>query len=76
MEYTDVYFKGLSHVFKVSSVLAQFELFGRSFTIHWYGAIIASQRLNCVAINAAKLINAIKNFFNIVVTSNLAFSNS
>lgn len=41
MDITDVYFKGLSHVFHVSSVLAQFELFGHTFTIRWYGAIIA-----------------------------------
>ncbi len=41
MDQVDVYFKGLSHVFHVSSVLAQFELFGHPFTIRWYGAIIA-----------------------------------
>ena len=41
MDITDVYFKGLSHVFHVSSILAQFELFGHTFTIRWYGAIIA-----------------------------------
>ena len=41
MDFTDVCFKGLSHVFHVSSVLAQFELFGHTFTIRWYGAIIA-----------------------------------
>lgn len=37
----DVYFKGLSHVFHVNSILAQFTLFGHPMTIHWYGAIIA-----------------------------------
>ena len=41
MDRVDVYFKGLSHVFHVSSVLAEFSVFGHSFTIHWYGAIIA-----------------------------------
>lgn len=41
MDQVDVYFKGLSRAIPVSSVLAQFELFGHSFTIHWYGAIIA-----------------------------------
>ncbi|NLO46576.1 MAG: prolipoprotein diacylglyceryl transferase [Clostridiales bacterium] len=41
MEYTDVYFKGIDHVFKVSQTLAEFTLFGHDFTIRWYGAIIA-----------------------------------
>ncbi|MBQ3149611.1 MAG: prolipoprotein diacylglyceryl transferase [Clostridia bacterium] len=41
MDYTQVYFKGLDHVFNVSSVLMQFTLFGHEFTIRWYGAIIA-----------------------------------
>ena len=41
MDRVDVYFKGLSHVFHVSSVLAEFSVFGHTFTIHWYGAIIA-----------------------------------
>ena len=41
MDRVDVYFKGLSHVFHVQSVLAQFSVAGHSFTIHWYGAIIA-----------------------------------
>lgn len=41
MDITDVYFKGLSHAFHVSSILAQFDLFGHTFTIRWYGAIIA-----------------------------------
>ena len=41
MEFTEVYFKGLSHVFHASSVLAEFSLFGHTMTIHWYGAIIA-----------------------------------
>lgn len=41
MDFTEVYFKGLSHVFHVSSILADFTVLGRHFTIHWYGAIIA-----------------------------------
>jgi phosphatidylglycerol:prolipoprotein diacylglycerol transferase len=41
MDYTEVYFKGLSHVFHVQSILAQFTIAGHEFTIHWYGAIIA-----------------------------------
>jgi len=41
METTQVFFKGLDHVFNVSSVLAEFTLFGHEFTIRWYGAIIA-----------------------------------
>ena len=41
MDAVDVYFKGLSHVFRVSSVLAQFHIAGHEFTIRWYGAIIA-----------------------------------
>ena len=41
MDFTDVYFKALPHAFKVSSILAQFDLFGHTFTIRWYGAIIA-----------------------------------
>ena len=41
MDFTDVYFKALPHAFKVSSILAQFDLFGHTITIRWYGAIIA-----------------------------------
>ncbi len=41
MEYTEVFFKGTDHVFRVSQVLAEFTLFGHDFTIRWYGAIIA-----------------------------------
>ena len=41
MDYTEVYFKGLDHVFHVSSILAEFTLFGHPITIRWYGAIIA-----------------------------------
>lgn len=42
-DYTTVFFKGFSHElsFEVSSILADFEVFGHQFTIHWYGAIIA-----------------------------------
>ena len=40
---TTVFFKGFSHEisFQVSSILAQFNLFGHEMTIRWYGAIIA-----------------------------------
>ncbi len=38
---TLVYFNGLDKAFKVSSILADFSVFGHHFTIHWYGAIIA-----------------------------------
>ena len=41
MDRVDVYFKGLSHVFHAQSILAQFTIAGHTFTIHWYGAIIA-----------------------------------
>ena len=41
METTQVFFKGIDHVFNVSSILAEFTLFGHEFTIRWYGAIIA-----------------------------------
>ena len=41
MDATLVKFTGLSHEFTVSSILAQFELFGHEVTIRWYGAIIA-----------------------------------
>ncbi|MCQ2485392.1 MAG: prolipoprotein diacylglyceryl transferase [Clostridia bacterium] len=36
-----VYFNGLSNPINVSSVLADFTVFGHEFTIRWYGAIIA-----------------------------------
>ncbi len=36
-----VYFNGLTESINVSSILAQFTLFGHEFTIRWYGAIIA-----------------------------------
>lgn len=36
-----VYFKALSNPINVSSVLANFTVFGHEFTIRWYGAIIA-----------------------------------
>ncbi len=36
-----VYFNGLSESINVSSILAEFTLFGHEFTIRWYGAIIA-----------------------------------
>lgn len=41
MDSVTVYFNGLKRGFEVSSVLADFNLFGHNFTIHWYGAIIA-----------------------------------
>ena len=41
MDTTQVFFKGLDHAFNVSSVLAEFTVFGHEFTIRWYGAIIA-----------------------------------
>ncbi len=41
METTQVFFKGLDHAFNVSSVLAEFTVFGHEITIRWYGAIIA-----------------------------------
>lgn len=37
----EVFFNGLSGSFNVSSILAEFEIFGMDFTIRWYGAIIA-----------------------------------
>lgn len=36
-----VYFNGLENPINVSSVLADFTVFGHEFTIRWYGAIIA-----------------------------------
>ena len=41
MDSTIVTFTGLDHEFTVSSILAQFSLFGHEVTIRWYGAIIA-----------------------------------
>ena len=41
MDTTVVYFTGISRGFTVSSILAQFNLFGHDITIRWYGAIIA-----------------------------------
>ena len=41
MDSTIVTFTGLDHEFTVSSILAQFTLFGHEVTIRWYGAIIA-----------------------------------
>ncbi len=38
---TDVYFKGIDHVFHVTKVLVDTKIFGIPITIHWYGAIIA-----------------------------------
>ena len=37
----EVFFNGLSNSFNVSSILAEFSLFGTDITIRWYGAIIA-----------------------------------
>ena len=41
MDTVTVYFNGLKHGFEVSSILAQFSVFGHDITIRWYGAIIA-----------------------------------
>ncbi len=41
MDSTIVHFKGLEKSFEVSSILAQFTVFGKTITINWYGAIIA-----------------------------------
>ena len=41
MDSTIVKFTALDKGFKVSSILAEFELFGNPITIRWYGAIIA-----------------------------------
>ena len=38
---TEVFFKGLDHVFHASKVLLEFEVFGFPISIRWYGAIIA-----------------------------------
>lgn len=40
-DYTTVYFNAISRGFEAPSILAEFTLFGREITIHWYGAIIA-----------------------------------
>lgn len=40
-DYTVVYFSCIDRGFSVPSILAQFEIFGRTITINWYGAIIA-----------------------------------
>ena len=41
MDSTTVYFSAFDKGFEVSSVLAEFNLFGTPVTIRWYGAIIA-----------------------------------
>ncbi|MBP9989468.1 MAG: prolipoprotein diacylglyceryl transferase, partial [Ruminococcus sp.] len=41
MDTVTVYFNGIKRGFEVSSILADFSVFGHHFTIHWYGAIIA-----------------------------------
>ncbi len=41
MDSAVVYFTGIDRGFTVSSILAQFNLFGNDVTIRWYGAIIA-----------------------------------
>ncbi len=41
MDSTTVYFSAFEKGFEVSSVLAEFNLFGQPITIRWYGAIIA-----------------------------------
>lgn len=41
MDSTTVYFTALEKGFNVSSILAQFSVFGKDITIRWYGAIIA-----------------------------------
>lgn len=41
LDSTVVYFTGISRGFTVSSIMAQFNLFGHDITIRWYGAIIA-----------------------------------
>lgn len=41
MDSVIVHFTGIERGFNVSSVLAQFNLFGREITVRWYGAIIA-----------------------------------
>ncbi len=41
MDSTTVYFSAFDKGFEVSSILAEFNLFGQPITIRWYGAIIA-----------------------------------
>lgn len=41
MDSTTVYFSAFDKGFEVSSILAEFNLFGNPVTIRWYGAIIA-----------------------------------
>ena len=41
MDSTTVYFSAFDKGFEVSSILAEFSLFGQPITIRWYGAIIA-----------------------------------
>ena len=41
MDSTTVYFSAFDKGFEVSSILADFNLFGQQITIRWYGAIIA-----------------------------------
>ncbi len=41
MDSTTVYFSAFEKGFEVSSVLAEFNLFGQPITMRWYGAIIA-----------------------------------
>lgn len=41
MDTTTVFFNGIKHGFEVSSILAEFSVFGHDITIRWYGAIIA-----------------------------------
>lgn len=41
MDTTTVFFNGIKHGFEVSSILAEFSIFGHDITIRWYGAIIA-----------------------------------
>ena len=38
MDTTTVYFNGIEHGFEVSSILAQFSLFGHDIKHRWYGA--------------------------------------
>ena len=41
MDSTTVYFSAFEKGFEVSSILAQFTVFGHEITVRWYGAIIA-----------------------------------
>jgi len=40
-DYTEVFFTALDKGINVPSILAEFSVFGKQITIHWYGAIIA-----------------------------------